>query len=253
MKVGIFDSGIGGLTVTKSIIDASLFEEIIYFGDTARVPYGVKNEETIIKYGLQAVSFFERKNVDLLICACNSVSAWALDAMQEKASFDVLGVIEPGILAIEQNADKKDNILIIGTPATTKSKKYEVKLNELGYKNVLSLATPLFVPIVEEGLTNSKISKESINHYFKGIENIDYIILACTHFPFLAKEIEEYFHNKKSVHSGDAIVDYLKQNKKISKHNLKKVSIFASDDEEAVKKIAKKWINKLNSNEIEFN
>jgi glutamate racemase len=151
LRVGIFDSGIGGLSVAKSIIDADLFEEIIYFGDTARVPYGIKNEETIIKYSLQAVSFFERKNVDLLICACNSVSAWGLNAMQEKASFDVLGVIDSGILAVTKNAKKQDNILILGTKATIRSKKYENKLNNLGYKNVISLATPLFVPIVEEG------------------------------------------------------------------------------------------------------
>lgn len=246
MRVGIFDSGVGGLSVAKSIIDADLFEEIIYFGDTARVPYGIKNEETIIKYGLQAISFFERKNVDLLICACNSVSAWALDAMQEKASFDVLGVIEPGILAITQNANKQDKILILGTPATTRSKKYETKLNDLGYKNIISLSTPLFVPIVEEGLMNSPVSKASIEYYFKDIKNIDYVILACTHFPFLSQEIEEYFNNKKSIHSGDAIVDYLKQKRKISKSELKKVSIFASDDEENVKRIAKKWIGKLN-------
>ena len=253
MRVGIFDSGVGGLTVAKSIIEASLFEEIIYFGDTARVPYGIKNEETIIKYGLEAVSFFEQKNIDLLICACNSVSAWALSDMQKKASFDVLGVIEAGILAVSKNAKKQDNILIIGTKATTKSKKYENALNHLGYKNVISLSTPLFVPIVEEELANSSISKASMEHYFKDIKNIDYIILACTHFPFLAKEIEEYFHNKQSIHSGDAIVDYLKQKRKISKHTLKKVSIFASDDEENVKNIAKNWISKLKCETIEFN
>ena len=245
MLVGIFDSGIGGLSVSKSIIDADLFEEVIYFGDTARVPYGSKNEKTIIKYSLEALEFFEEKKVDLLICACNSVSACALDILKEKASFEVLGVIESAVLAIQKIAKKTDNILIIGTPATTKSKKYEMQLEKLGYKNTISLATPLFVQIVEEGLVPSRILDETLKHYFKDMHHIDYIILACTHFPFIQKEIEEYFHNKKSIHSGDAIVEYLRANMDIKQEKCKKVSIFASDDKQSVIKIAKKWIKGL--------
>ena len=97
MKIGIFDSGIGGLTVVKSVLEHKLFEKVIYYGDTARVPYGVKDQNTIIRYALEAVEFFKNFEIDLLITACNTVSAYALDAMKEQADFDVLGVVEPGI------------------------------------------------------------------------------------------------------------------------------------------------------------
>jgi len=243
LRIGIFDSGIGGLSVAKSIIEANIFEDIIYYGDSARVPYGVKDFETIIKYSLEAIDFFEPKDIDLLICACNSVSACAIEPMRNKASFDVYGVIESGIIATTQYAKKDDNILILGTTATTKSKIYENELHKLGFKNTISLATPLFVPLVEEGLINGDILDATLKHYFNGIKDIDCIILGCTHFPFIEKEITKYFHNKKSIHSGESIVEYLKQNHKIVDNQTKSVSIFASDHQESMREIAKKWIN----------
>ncbi len=125
MKVGVFDSGIGGLTVVKSLLENKLFEEIVYFGDTARVPYGIKDKSTIIRYAIEAVEFFKNFELDLIIVACNTVSAHALCEMREVSSCPVIGVVEAGILATANALkDKNSNILIIGTKATINSKAY---------------------------------------------------------------------------------------------------------------------------------
>ena len=134
MKAGVFDSGIGGLTVVKSLLENNVFEEIIYFGDTARVPYGVKDKNTIIRYSLEALEFFKNFDIDILIIACNSVSAYALNEMRANTTIPVVGVIESGVKALENKiTDKDSNILVIGTKATINSKKYESALTKLNY------------------------------------------------------------------------------------------------------------------------
>lgn len=147
MRVGVFDSGVGGLSVVKSLLEHKLFEEIIYFGDTARVPYGVKDQNTIIRYSLEALEFFKNFEIDLLITACNTVSAYALDEMREHSDCDVIGVVDPGVLALKNAIPSTEaNILILGTKATVKSRAYEKKLHELGYTNLSAIATSLLVP-----------------------------------------------------------------------------------------------------------
>ena len=158
MKVGVFDSGIGGLTVVKSLLEHQLFEEIIYFGDTARVPYGIKDKNTIIRYAIEAVEFFKNFELDMIIVACNSVSAYALDEMRESSSCPVIGVVEAGVLATSNAlSDKNSNILILGTKATVNSKAYETGLNSLGFNNLQAKATGLFVPLVEEEIYSGEI------------------------------------------------------------------------------------------------
>ncbi|ECZ5738903.1 glutamate racemase, partial [Campylobacter jejuni] len=125
MKIGVFDSGVGGLSVLKSLYEARLFDEIIYYGDTARVPYGVKDKDTIIKFCLEALEFFEQFQIDMLIIACNTASAYALDALRAKAHFPVYGVIDAGVEAtIKALHDKNKEILVIATKATIKSEEY---------------------------------------------------------------------------------------------------------------------------------
>ncbi|WP_457562483.1 glutamate racemase, partial [Caminibacter pacificus] len=123
MKCGVFDSGIGGLSVAREILNAKLFDEIIYFGDTARVPYGNKNESTIIRYSLEALEFLKNFDIDFLIVACNSASSVAIEELKKEASFPVIGVIEAGVKAIE-NEKKDANILLTGTKRTINSQKY---------------------------------------------------------------------------------------------------------------------------------
>ena len=207
MRVGVFDSGVGGLTVVKSLLDHQLFEEIIYFGDTARVPYGVKDENTIIRYSLEALEFFKNFDIDLLITACNTVSAYALDELKEHAHCDVVGVVGPGILAVENALDDKNaNILIIGTQATVNSRAYEKPLITNQYSNVSACATGLFVPIVEEGLYSGDVLRSAMDHYFKELEHPDAVILGCTHFPLISESISKYFDdNTLLIHSGEAL------------------------------------------------
>lgn len=246
MKIGVFDSGIGGLTVVKSLLEHNLFEEIVYFGDTARVPYGIKDKNTIIRYAIEAVEFFKNFELDLIIVACNTVSAYALDEMRESASCPVIGVVEAGILATVNSLSKKDSsILIIATKATINSKAYEFGLNERGYKNLQAKATGLFVPIVEEEIYSGEVLDVILKHYFKDVQKPDAIILGCTHFPLISEPIKNYFSNDcMIIHSGDAIVEYLQEEFEFShKYKNTVLKFFASENPNALKDVASKWLS----------
>ena len=246
MKVGVFDSGVGGLTVVKSLLEHQLFEEIIYFGDTARVPYGVKDKNTVTRYSLEALEFFKNFEIDLLITACNTVSAYALDELKESAPFDVIGVVEPGILALENTVeDKNANILIIGTKATINSRAYEKPLLTNQYSNISACATSLFVPIVEEGLYKGEVLESTMEYYFKDLEHPDAIILGCTHFPLISESISNYFKtNTQLIHSGEAIVEYLEHHYDFhQRFENTELKLFASENPDGLKDVAHKWLN----------
>ncbi len=245
MRAGVFDSGVGGLTVVKSLKEHKLFSEIIYFGDTARVPYGVKDKNTIIRYSLEALEFFKNFDIDIMIAACNSVSAYAITELRKNAPFKVSGVIEPGVLALKRrSADKNASILILGTRATIESRRYETLLHKHGFNNITSLAPSLFVPIVEEGLFEGKVLETTMKHYFKELEAPDFIILGCTHFPLIAKAIGNYFPNAVLIHSGEAIVEYLEKEydytRRFEETHLK---LFASENPDRLKATANIWLN----------
>ena len=245
MKVGVFDSGIGGLTVVKSLLQHQLFEELIYFGDTARVPYGSKDKNTIIRYAIEAVEFFKNFELDMIIVACNTVSAYALTEMQESASCPVIGVVEAGILATSNAITDKDaNILVIGTNATVNSKAYESGLIDLAFTNLQAKATPLFVPLVEEEILSGEILNATLKHYFEDVAHPDALILGCTHFPLLSWTLSSYFgENTKLIHSGEAIVEYLEHRFDFyKKYNNPKLKFFASENPEALRSIAQKWL-----------
>ena len=245
-RVGVFDSGVGGLTVVKSLLEHQLFEEIIYFGDTARVPYGIKDQNTIIRYSLEALEFFKNFDIDLLITACNTVSAYALQEMRAQAPFDIIGVVEPGIIATKNALQNTQaNVLVLATNATINSKAYETLLHAHGFANTTSKATGLFVPIIEEGLYSGAVLESTMKHYFKDISSPDGIILGCTHFPLISDAIAEYFGNETTlIHSGEAIVEYLEThyefNEKFPEPNIK---FFASENPEALRKTAQKWLD----------
>lgn len=247
MRAAVFDSGVGGLTVVKSLLENKLFEEIIYFGDTARVPYGVKDKNTIVRYSLEALEFFKNFDVDILIVACNSVSAYALEELRANTNIPVIGVIDSGVKALENKISSKDsNILVIGTNATISSKRYQLALNNLNYTNITSIATALFVPIVEEGIYSGEILYSTMKHYFQNIQTIDAIILGCTHFPLIENEISKFLDGATTIHSGDAIVDFLKSEyncmKKFEKTEIK---FFASENPDNLKDVAKIWLKGL--------
>jgi len=245
MKIGVFDSGAGGLSVVKSLLAHNLFDEIIYYGDTARVPYGPKDQNTIIRYSLEALEFFNNFEIDLLITACNTVSAYALPEMNAQSNYPVLGVIEPGVMALENsNLAKDENILIMATRATINSKRYEMALEKLGHTNITSLQTGLFVPLVEEGIFKGELLTSTMKHYFSEIERPKAIILGCTHFPLIGDALLEYFDNKPIlIHSGEAIVEYLEARYDLEvKQSEASLKIFASDNVAGLRKIADIWL-----------
>ena len=247
MKIGVFDSGIGGLTVVKSLLEHQLFEEIIYYGDTARVPYGIKDKNTIIRYGLEAVQFFKNFELDLIIVACNTVSAYALDEMREISKCPIYGVVKAGAMATANALENKDsNILVLGTNATIKSKSYETELNSFEFTSLQVKATGLFVPLVEEEIFDGAILEEVFKHYFKTLKHPDAVILGCTHFPLISDALQNYFgEDTKLIHSGDAIVEYLESEFAFTtKFENPTMKFFASENPDALKSIAKKWLNK---------
>lgn len=247
-KIGVFDSGAGGISVLKNLVESHNFKEILYYGDTARVPYGIKSKETIKQYSLEALEFFAPFKLDLLIVACNTASAYGLSAMQEVAPYPVIGVIEPGILAL-QNAiqDKNAKILILGTKATISSNLYSTLLKEKGYSNTFGLATSLFVPLVEEGIFEGAILDSTIGHYLKQYPSTpDAIILGCTHFPLLANSLANFYSNKPLlIHSGEAIMEYLQRFYTLqSFKETPRLKFYASDCVENLEKIASLWLKK---------
>ena len=196
--IGIFDSGVGGLTVYKEIRGSLPAENLIYFGDTARVPYGGKSYEVINRYSEQIAAFLVEKNIKLLVVACNTACALALSNLKKQLSVPVIGVIDPGVRAAIGAASRNNKIGVIGTKATIGSKAYQNKILRLRNDyNVYATACPLFVPIVEENLTSTTIAKEAVSmylEYFKDKE-IDSLILACTHYPLLKPLISDFFNN----------------------------------------------------------
>ncbi len=245
MKAAVFDSGIGGLTVVKSLLEHNLFDEIIYFGDTARVPYGIKDKNTIIRYSLEALEFFKNFDPDILIAACNSVSAYAIEELRANAPFPVVGVIEPGVLALKRRSiPKNSDILIIGTKATINSGKYQRLLKKEGFFNIDSKATGLFVPIVEEGIFEGELLDAALRHYFADTKPPKAVILGCTHFPLIADKIRDYFGSETIlIHSGEAIVEHLEREFEVKKRDKQcSLKLFASESPQNLKKIAGLWL-----------
>lgn len=198
MPIGVFDSGVGGLTVAREIMRQLPNESIVYFGDTARVPYGSKSETTIIRYSRQIIRFLLTKEVKAIVIACNTASALALDAVRKEFKIPIIGVVAPGVRAArEETINKK--IGVIGTEATVKSEIYKKLIQaEDPQISVSGRACPLFVPLVEEGFAKHKITREVIDIYLSDMResDIDTLILGCTHYPLLRSTIREYMGEK---------------------------------------------------------
>lgn len=244
MKVGIFDSGVGGLTVARSLQQSGCFSELLYYGDTARVPYGNKDKNTVTRYALEAVEFFNGTDVDCLVVACNTVSVTALEAMQQFSNKPVYGVLEPGVLALQQLAEitTASRVLIIATRSTINSGAYQQRIEQLGYNTIHAIPTPLFVPIVEEALFDGAILQATMHHYFSGLEKPDVVLLGCTHFPLIAEQISDYFAGAMTIHSGEAMLAWLQQNLALeARFEQTPMRILASENVDAVKRTARHW------------
>jgi glutamate racemase len=195
--IGIFDSGIGGLTVVKQLIHFLPNEDLLYFGDTARIPYGTKSEKLIKQYALEDAAFLDQFGIKLLIVACNSASAVAVDLLQMTLDIPVTGVIFPGVEAA-LNESKLKRIGIVGTSATINSNAYNKRIFEFDPSiKVFSQSCPLLVPLVEEGWLDDEITYLTLKKYLIPLidVNIDTIILGCTHFPVIREAIQTVVGN----------------------------------------------------------
>lgn len=199
--VGVFDSGVGGLTVAREIMRQLPEENVVYFGDTARVPYGSKSQDNIIRFSRQIIHFLQSKKVKAIVIACNTASALALDTVKDDLDIPILGVIVPGARAALKET-KNGMIGVVGTEATINSETYTKVIQSMNPKaRVKGKACPLFVPLVEEGFAKHKITEEIIDIYiseFKDTE-IDTMILGCTHYPLLRSRIMAYLGDKVHI------------------------------------------------------
>ena len=196
--VGVFDSGVGGLTVAREIMRQLPNENLVYFGDTARVPYGSKSRDNIIRYSRQIIHFLKTKGVKAIVIACNTASALALDVVREESDIPIIGVVEPGARAALQITQTK-KIGVIGTEATVQSAMYGKIIKGLDPTvSVIGKACPWFVPLVEEGFAKHKVTEEIIDYYLASMKesDIDSLILGCTHYPLLRSRIRAYLGDK---------------------------------------------------------
>lgn len=193
--IGIFDSGVGGLTVAREIMRQLPGEQLVYFGDTARLPYGNKSQDNIIRFSRQIVRFLKTQDVKAIVIACNTASALALPTLEKEEEIPILGVIAPGARAAIQKTTNRQ-IGVIGTEATIRSETYGKAIRRLDPEaKVTGVACPLFVPLVEEGFADHSITGEVIDIYLNRMRQsrMDTLILGCTHYPLLRKRIREYF------------------------------------------------------------
>lgn len=191
--VGVFDSGVGGLTVAREIMRQIPNEKIIYFGDTARVPYGSKSKETITKYSRQIVRFLREQKVKAIVAACNTASAYALDEIEKELDIPIIGVVKPGA-KVAAEATKNGRIGVIGTEGTIGSHIYATYINEIDSDiQVIGKACPLFVPLVEEGLWQDPVTDEIAARYLSVLidSGIDTLILGCTHYPLIRSTVRK--------------------------------------------------------------
>lgn len=191
--IGVFDSGIGGLTVLKEIIRLLPGEDAVYLGDTARVPYGSKSRETVVRYSLEVANFFQDHGIKMLVVACNTASAYAVDRLAEDLDIPVIGVIEPGARAASKVTATR-RIGVIGTEGTIRSGAY-CKAIKAFDKDIetRTRACPLFVPLVEEGWTDDEITVLIAERYLEGLrsDQVDTLVLGCTHYPLLKRTISK--------------------------------------------------------------
>ena len=252
--IGVFDSGVGGLTVAREIMRQLPNESIVYFGDTARVPYGSKSKGTIIKYSKQIVRFLLTKNVKAIVIACNTASALALDELQKEFDLPIIGVVKPGAKTAVSNTTTK-RIGVIGTEGTVHSQIYTKVIHEYDPEAVvISKPCPLFVPLVENGFIHKddQIVRLTIKHYLTElVENdIDTLILGCTHYPLLADAISSVIGNSiELIDSGYETALYTK--KVLGENNLLNnsteqgaSSFFVSDTPEGFESVAELFLGK---------
>lgn len=251
LPIGVFDSGLGGLTVVREMLDVLPHEDMIYLGDTARVPYGIRSKETVIRYALEGAKFMISRGIKVLVIACNTVSAVGIDEIRKCTDIPVIGVIEPGArAAVGRSAARK--IGVIGTEATIRSGSYpEAMLMMNPRLSITERSCPLFVPLVEEGWLDGELPELAAHTYLdhmKG-EGIDALVLGCTHYPLLKPVLQ------RVMGPGIALIDSatetvrtvrtVLERRRLQRTNTDRAAtrqFFVTDDPERFKAIGQKFL-----------
>ncbi len=211
MKIGLFDSGLGGINVLNELLKTYPNNEYIYYGDTKNLPYGNKTKEELLSFAKEIISFFEKKQVDLIIIACGTMSSNCLKEIKEMTSIKVIDIISPTINYLKEKEYNK--ILVFGTNRTIESHIFSNKLS-----NVIEIPTPEFVPMIE----NNNIDENIIKNYLKDYQNIDYLILGCTHYPLLIPYFNKLLNNTKIIDMGKVLI----KNINLSNNSHNKISLY---------------------------
>lgn len=249
--IGIFDSGLGGLTCVKKVMELMPNEKIIYFGDTGRVPYGTRSPQTIVKYVRQDINLLESFDIKYIIIACGTASSAALPHIQSEISTDIIGVLDPACRAAVA-ATKNGKIGVIGTSGTINSGKYVQTIESINPDiQVVSRACPLFVPLVENGYTKGDVVRIIAEEYLAPIraEGVDTLILGCTHYPLLKDEIQKIIgDNVTLINSGAeaavAAYEHLKTRNMLSDRKTGETQYYVSDSVNGFEELAGMFLEK---------
>ena len=249
--IGVFDSGVGGLTVAKELIAQLPNEDIAYFGDTARVPYGIKSKETVIRFTIENILFLLKQDVKLICVACNTASSYALFILKRSFRVPMVGVITPGVReAVYATQNKR--IGVIGTKGTIKSRAYEIEIKQLDPKvKITAVACPLFVPFAEEGWLGGSAVDEVARTYLSPLKKakVDTVILGCTHYPLLKPVIRKVLGNQITlIDSAKQVAievkKILSQEGLLNKNGRGKQRFYVSDNPEWFSELAKRFLGR---------
>lgn len=254
-SIGVFDSGVGGLTVVKELFKQLPWEDIVYFGDTARVPYGIKSRETVIRFSIENILFLLKQDVKLICVACNTVSSLALPMIKNYFKVPMVGVINPGVREAVY-ATKNKRVGVIGTAGTVKSRAYELEIKQLDPEVcVTALSCPLFVPFVEEGWLSGPVVEKVALRYLQPLKDkkVDTVILGCTHYPVLKPLI------KKVMGKNTVLIDSAQQvavevekilcaDDMLNKKRAARNRFYVSDNPEWFQALAKRFLGQPVSN-----
>ncbi len=250
--IGVFDSGIGGLTVVRELVERLPNEEIVYFGDTARLPYGTKSPETVLRFSRQNLAFLKEKNVKLIVVACNTASSIALSTLVEEEEMPVVGVLLPGARAAAR-ATRNKRVGVIGTTATIRSGAYEAALNDIepGIE-IWSLPCPLFVPLAEEGWLDNEITFLTAKRYLEPLAGFgaDTLVLGCTHYPLLKDVIARVVGDKvtlvDSARETALVVEGILEERKLANESgaPAKIHVYVSDVPYLIKEVGERFLGR---------
>lgn len=250
--IGVFDSGIGGLTVLQEIMEKLPGEDIIYFGDTARIPYGTRSKETVVKYAFQCIKFLMKRDIKAIVIACNTATAYALEEAKKNFDIPIIGVIEPGANGAI-SATKNNKIGVIGTAGTINSESYQKRIRRLlPSSEVIGISCPLFVPIVEEGWEDTEVAFITAEKYLQELKEhrIDTLVLGCTHYPILRYTISEVMGEEVNLvnpayETAEATKNLLKEYNLLSdKIDGGKYEFYVSDDPEKFRRLGGNFLRK---------